>query len=285
MNVENRTLFIADNLDIMRGIDTGCIDLIYLDPPFNSKKQWKAPIGSPAEGASFKDIWTDEDVKDGWYSEIAEQYPHIHQIILASEHTSDHSMMIYLMAMGTRLIEMKRILKPTGSIYLHCDPTASHYLKLIMDSIFGNQNFRNEIVWYYGQTARGAKAIAKSFPRNSDVMLYYTKSNVRTFNQTFFEREVKFKGSEYQRDSQGRCFRTSPRGDYTDESIENLKKEGRIHITKNGNIRIKYYERCDDLFVYEKKLTGNVWTDISDMMHAPKSEKTGYPTQKASRIA
>ena len=79
MNVENRTLFIADNLDIMRGMDSDTIDLIYLDPPFNSKKQYKAPIGSPAEGASFKDIWTDEDVRDGWHSEIAEDYPQIHQ--------------------------------------------------------------------------------------------------------------------------------------------------------------------------------------------------------------
>ena len=96
MNVDNRTLFIADNLDIMRGMDSDMIDLIYLDPPFNSKKQYKAPIGSPAEGASFKDIWTDEDVRDGWHSEIAEDYPQIHQIILASEHTYDHSMMIYL---------------------------------------------------------------------------------------------------------------------------------------------------------------------------------------------
>ena len=86
-------------------------------------------------------------MKDGWYSEIAEQYPHIHQIIQAAEHAFDHSMMIYLMAMGVRLIEMKRILKLKGSIYLHCDPTASHYLKLILDSLFGNKNFRAEIIW------------------------------------------------------------------------------------------------------------------------------------------
>ena len=147
MNVENRTLFIADNLDIMRGIDSDTVDLIYLDPPFNTNEEHKAPIGTPAEGAKFKDIWTDEDVKDGWYSEIAEQYPHIHQIIQAAEHTFDHSMMIYLMAMSIRLIEMKRILKPKGSIYLHCDPTASHYLKLILDSLFGKKNFRAEIIW------------------------------------------------------------------------------------------------------------------------------------------
>ena len=158
MNVENRTLFIADNLDIMRGMDSESIDLIYLDPPFNSKRQYKAPIGSPAEGAEFKDIWTDEDVKDGWYSTIAEQYPHIHQIILAAEHTYDHSMMIYLMAMTIRLIEMRRILKSTGAIYLHCDPTASHYLKTVMDSLFGKNNFRNEIVW---KSATGAKIMSQ----------------------------------------------------------------------------------------------------------------------------
>ena len=179
MNVENRTLFIADNLDIMRGMDSDTIDLIYLDPPFNSKKQYKAPIGSPAEGASFKDIWTDEDVRDGWHSEIAEDYPQIHQIILASEHTYDHSMMIYLMAMSIRLIEMKRILKPTGSIYLHCDPTASHYLKFVMDSIFGNQNFRNEIVWHYYNVASNSK---KFIGRKHDTIFFYAKSKATLFN-------------------------------------------------------------------------------------------------------
>ena len=178
MNVDNRTLFIADNLDIMRGIDTDCIDLIYLDPPFNSKKQWKAPIGSPAEGASFKDIWIDEDVKDGWYSEIAEQYPHIHQIILAAEHTSDHSMMIYLMAMGIRLIEMKRILKPAGCIYLHCDPTASHYLKLVMDSIFGKKNFQSEVIWGY----RTQGVSMSSWPKKHEILLHYSGGMKPTFH-------------------------------------------------------------------------------------------------------
>ncbi len=178
MNVENRTLFISDNLDIMRGIDTDCIDLIYLDPPFNSKKQWKAPIGSPAEGATFKDIWTDEDVKDGWYSEIAENYPHIHQIILAAEHTYDHSMMIYLMAMGIRLIEMKRILKPAGCIYLHCDPTASHYLKLVMDSIFGKNNFQSEVIWGY----RTQGVSKSSWPKKHEVLLHYSGGLKPTFH-------------------------------------------------------------------------------------------------------
>ncbi len=85
MNFENRTLFIADNLDIMRGMDSGTIDLIYLDPPFKSGKQWKAPIGSPAEGAAFKDIWTDEDIKDEWHGQIAAQHEELYQMIQASD--------------------------------------------------------------------------------------------------------------------------------------------------------------------------------------------------------
>ena len=147
MNVDNRTLFIADNLDIMRGMDSDTIDLIYLDPPFKSGKQWKAPIGSPAEGAEFKDIWTDEDIKDEWHGQIAAEHEELYQIIQASEVVHDRSMKTYLTAMAVRLFEMKRILKSTGSIYLHCDPTASHYLKMVMDDIFGEQNFRAEIVW------------------------------------------------------------------------------------------------------------------------------------------
>ena len=147
INVENRTLFIADNLDIMRGIDSETINLIYLDPPFNTNKQYKAPIGSKAEGAEFKDIWTDEDVRFEWHGEIAEQHQELYQVIQASETLYDKSMKIYLTAMTVRLFEMKRLLKPTGSIYLHCDPTASHYLKLVMDSLFGKNNYQSEVIW------------------------------------------------------------------------------------------------------------------------------------------
>lgn len=208
MNVKNRTLFIADNLDIMRGIDSETIDLIYLDPPFNTKKRYKAPIGSPAEGAEFKDIWTDEDVKDGWYSEIAESYPHIHQIIQAAERTYDHSMMIYLMTMGIRLIEMQRILKPTGSIYLHCDPTASHYLKLIMDGFFGKENFRNEIIWRkYGGRKNNAKY---KFSIQSDTILFYAMSNKTFFQPVFVPISDKEIQKEYKhQDENGRKYRYS----------------------------------------------------------------------------
>ena len=245
MNVENRTLFIADNLDIMRGMDSESIDLIYLDPPFNSKKQYKAPIGSPAEGASFKDIWTDEEVRDGWHSEIAEDYPQIHQIILASEHTYDHSMMIYLMAMGIRLIEMKRILKPTGSIYLHCDPTASHYLKLAMDSLFGRQNFRNEIVWGYAPTGNPPK---NGFNRKHDTILFYAFDD-SLFTHQYTELTEYAKSKFSKTDKNGRKYKDfKGRKTYLDES-------------KGRNVP-------------------SWWVDLPSGTTLSKLEKTGYPTQK-----
>ena len=151
------------------------IDLIYLDPPFNTNKQFKAPIGSPAEGAEFKDIWTDDDIKYEWYGQIAEEHEELFQVIQASEMIHGRPMKIYLTAMAVRLFEMKRILKPTGSIYLHCDPTASHYLKLVLDDMFGENNFRNEITWNYSTSGRAKKFFAKKH----DIILLYTASKKR----------------------------------------------------------------------------------------------------------
>ena len=181
MNFDNRTLFIADNLDVMRGMDSDTIDLIYLDPPFKSGKQWKAPIGSPAEGAEFKDIWTDEDIRMEWHGQIAAEHEELYQLIQASEAVYGKSMKIYLTAMAVRLFEMHRILKPTGSIYLHCDPTASHYLKAVMDSLFGSDNFRNEVIWKRTST----KSLAKRYAVNTDRILYYIKSDGATWNQQY----------------------------------------------------------------------------------------------------
>ena len=297
MNVENRTLFIADNLDIMRGMDSESIDLIYLDPPFNSKKQYKAPIGSPAEGASFKDIWTDEDVRDGWHSEIAEDYPQIHQIILASEHTYDHSMMIYLMAMGIRLIEMKRILKPTGSIYLHCDPTASHYLKFVMDSIFGNQNFRNEIVWKR-QTANNA--VSRKYGNIADQLLFYTKSNKYNWNQQYGTRSESAQKEFRHKDDKGRIYRTHDltapgtnpdrmfkwKGTipyrnwaYSKEKLDEMLSNGDILLRENGPVSAS---RERKIFLENALKRGTklqtIWDDIAKV--GTSKERTGYPTQK-----
>ena len=178
-NWVNRTMWTGDNLDIMRGMNSASVDLIYLDPPFNSNKTYSAPIGSEAAGASFKDTWTLSDVDVAWHGEIAEQNPAVYAVIDASGVAHGKGMKSYLIMMAVRLLEMQRVLKNTGSIYLHCDPTASHYLKLLMDSVFGNRNFRNEIVWCY--TGPGSPKM-RQFNRKHDTIFWYAKSENWCFN-------------------------------------------------------------------------------------------------------
>ena len=137
-NVNPKTIFTGDNLPIMRGMNSESVDLIYLDPPFNSNANYAAPIGSEAAGAEFKDTWTLNDVDVAWLDLIEAKHPALNRVIHAAMTDSDKSYLIY---MAVRLIEMHRILKPTGSIYLHCDPTMSHYLKLVMDAVFGKRTF------------------------------------------------------------------------------------------------------------------------------------------------
>ena len=173
-NWTNRTIWTGDNLEIMRGMNSGSVDLIYLDPPFNSNANYAAPIGSKAAGAAFKDTWTLRDVDAEWINLIEQKHPALYRVLLAAMTDSDKS---YLAYMAARLLEMRRLLKATGSLYLHCDPTMSHYLKLAMDSIFGRKAFRNEIVWYY----RGAGTPRKDFARRHDVLLRYANDD-RHFN-------------------------------------------------------------------------------------------------------
>ena len=144
MNINPKTIFTGDNLPIMRGMNSESVDLIYLDPPFNSNANYAAPIGSEAAGAEFKDTWTLSDVDNAWLDLIEAKHPTLNRVIHAAMTNSDKSYLIY---MAVRLLEMERILKPNGSIYLHCDPTMSHYLKLIMDAIFSKRNYRAEIIW------------------------------------------------------------------------------------------------------------------------------------------
>ena len=160
--------FEGDNLDVMRGMNDGCVDLIYLDPPFNSNRDYAAPIGSEAAGAAFKDTWDLTDLDEAWHNEIAETDPALYKVIDASEHSHGSGMKSYLIMMAVRLLEMKRILKPTASIYLHCDPTASHYLKALMDAVFGRSNFRNEIAWTY----TGPSNVRRYFPRKHDTIFF-----------------------------------------------------------------------------------------------------------------
>ena len=238
-NWKNRTMWTGDNLPIMRTMNSESVDLIYLDPPFNSKQDYAAPIGSKAAGAEFKDTWSLSDLEIEWLDLIENKHHKLHRVIEATMTDSDKAYLIY---MAVRLLEMKRILKETGSIYLHCDPTMSHWLKLMTDSIFGNKNFKNEIVWHY----RGGGVSKKRFGRRHDIILFYSKGKVWNFNAD------------------------SIRTPYSKESLERLRytaKSFRGNKVYNNYKPHPKGKHPDDVF------------DIQPIMPSSK-KRLGYPTQK-----
>ena len=178
-NWRNRTLWTGDNLDIMRGMNSESVDLIYLDPPFNSNRNYAAPIGDTHSTAAFKDTWSLDDVKKEWVEDIETDNTASWSAITAAGFTNGDSAQAYLTYMAIRLIEMRRILKPTGSLYLHCDPKMSHYIKLLMDAILGAEQYRNEIIWYY----RGAGTPNADFARRHHVIFRYSGKR----DQMFFD--------------------------------------------------------------------------------------------------
>ena len=295
-NFENRTLFENNNLPVLRALDTDSIDLIYLDPPFNSNRNYAAPIGSQAAGAAFKDTWTLSDIDIAEHGELAEQAPSLHTVIQAAREAHGKGMQSYLIMMSTRLLEMERILKDTGSIYLHCDPTASHYLKLIMDSIFGKNNFRNEINWKR-KTGRAGKT--NRFGTSCDVIFWYSKSRTYTYNLQYREsnpeyirkmfRHVDENGRRYQIDN---LASPNPRPNLTyeykgykppakgwaisREKMEQWDREGRLHFPKSPDGRIRRKRYLDELKGEE---VPSLWDDIPPIGYRAR-ERTGYPTQK-----
>ena len=291
-NVNPKTIFTGDNLPIMRGMNSASVDLIYLDPPFNSNANYAAPIGSEAAGAEFKDTWTLNDVDAAWLDLIEAKHPALNRVIHAAMTDSDKSYLIY---MAVRLIEMHRILKPTGSIYLHCDPTMSHYLKLVMDAVFGKRNFRNEIVW---QRTNAHNLKAKYFSKTHDVLLFYSKDKDYTWNKQYTDYS-QAQLSRYKKDETGRLYTgrdltVSSGGNRNFQwrgsrpssnrswgaSLEQLERwytEGRILLKRDGTPRL------DGLKVYLDELPGKqipaIWTDIPRIGNTSK-ERLGYPTQK-----
>ena len=170
-NFADKTVWTGDNLDILRGMNSDCVDLIYLDPPFNSNRNYAAPVGSAAAGAAFKDTWTLSDLDVAWMGLIADEQPAMYQVLQTAGLTHGKGMQSYLCMMAVRLLEMRRVLKDTGSIYLHCDPTASHYLKLLMDSIYG-QNPVSATEISVEANFGGQRHDAKGFGRVHDTILF-----------------------------------------------------------------------------------------------------------------
>ena len=180
MNWENRTLFHGDNLPFMRGMNSESVDLIATDPPFNKGRDFHATPDSLAAGAKFQDRWSwEQDVHQDWVDQITDDYPKLMEAIESARYAHSDGMGAFMCFMAVRLLEMHRLLKPTGSIFLHCDPTASHYLKAVLDAILGWKNFRNEIVWHYSNASRGKKQFAKSH----DLIFWYSKSGKYIFNR------------------------------------------------------------------------------------------------------
>ena len=246
MNWKNRTIFTGDNLPVLRGLNTASVDMVYLDPPFNSKKQWSAPIGSQAAGAHFKDAWTWNDVKEAWHDEIRSINKGLHDVILASGASGGQATMSYLLYMGIRLLEQQRVLKDTGSIFLHCDPTESHSLKLMMDTIFGRQNFRNEIVWCY----YGPGYTTRHFPRKHDYILFYAGPDA-VFNKD------------------------AVRVPYAEATWNRSKYAGKPGASvKLDNRTPKHWG----------KVVEDWWSDIGSGKDMSKKERTGYPTQKPVKL-
>ena len=293
-NFADKTIWTGDNLDILRGMNSECVDLIYLDPPFNSNQNYAAPVGSAAAGAAFKDTWTLSDLDVAWMGLIADEQPATAHVLKTAGLTHGKGMQSYLTMMAVRLMEMHRVLKPTGSLYLHCDPTASHYLKLLMDAFFGASNFMAEITW----KRTSAHSDSRTFGNVADIVLFYGDqiniNDVRVpYDPAYIARYYRYDDGDgrgpYTLDNM-----TSPnprpnmtyewRGHpppvkgwrYSLETMAKLHDEGRIWYPDNPNQRPRLKRYLNEM---PGNVVDNIWTDIPPINSQAK-ERIGYPTQK-----
>lgn len=301
-------LYYGDNLDVLRRyIPNESVDLVYLDPPFKSNQDYNVLFSerdgtqAAAQLHAFEDTWTWDQGAAAAYHEAVEAGGSVAKALASLRGflgTSD--MMAYLAMMAPRLVELRRVLKPTGALYLHCDPTASHYLKMILDAVFGYENFVNEIVW---QRTNSHNMKTKGFTRVNDVLLVYGKTKDYTFNEQYTaygpEQMKRFK-----QDKDGRLYKaenltfstpnpsrqfewrgTKPPANrswgYGPEKLEELWNEGRILAKRDGKPRL------DGLKIYLEETKGKPvssnWTDIPRVSNTS-GERLGYPTQKPEAL-
>lgn len=306
------TLYYGDNLIVLREhIADESVDLIYLDPPFNSKRDYnvlfRTPKGhsSEAQITAFEDSWTWGEQAEREYAEILRQPNTAVAEMIASlrKFLNESDMMAYLVMMANRLLELHRVLKQTGSLYLHCDPTASHYLKIVLDATFNPENFRNEIVWKRQSAHSDAK---NKFSDVSDVILFYAKSSKERFTPQYGEHNEEYIKKFYRfNDNDGRgLYRldnmTSPNPRpnlmyawqgftwpdkgwrYQRETMQKLHDEGRIRYPRHADGSLDTSKRPAlkrYLEEQEGSIITNVWTDINPL-HSSDAERLGYPTQK-----
>src|SRR5579864_9559091 len=209
-------LYYGDNLDVLRRyIKDASVDLVYLDPPFKSNQDYnvlfaeKDGTGAASQFKAFEDTWEWNQASAAMYEEIVESGGRVSDVMQAFRRfLGTNDMLAYLTMMAPRLVELRRVLKENGSIYLHCDPTASHYLKLLLDSIFGPVSFRNEIVWKRSHAHSDSKQGAQHYGRVTDSLLFYAKGANSVWNPQYLPYDPQYIDRDYRRvDSQGRRYR------------------------------------------------------------------------------
>ena len=299
-------LYFGDNLEILRQhIADESVDLIYLDPPFNSNATYnvlfreRSGEDSAAQITAFDDTWRWSIESEFAYRDVVSNGPQKLGSLLTAmrEFLGQNDMMAYLTMMAQRLAELHRVLKPSGSIYLHCDPTASHYLKLMMDAVFDAGNFRSEIIW----RRINAKGLAfKGFPRNNDVLLYYAKNTRFTWNRSFRPYDPEYVEKFYRHidPETKRRYRLSDLSNpnrnrpnltyewnghlrvwrWTKERMQEAHDKGLLHYTSNGLANQKrYLDEMNGIPV------DSIWEDIPPIQ-AQSKERLGYPTQKPEAL-
>ncbi len=245
-NFDNRTLYHGDNLDFLRGMNCGTVNLIATDPPFNKNKDFHATPDSLAAGAKFVDRWRwEHDVHQEWVDAIKDDWPGVWQAIENGRINHSPGMAAFLCWLGIRLIEMHRVLADDGSLYLHIDHTAHAYAKVLMDSIFDRRNFRNEIVWCYA----GGGQPRKDFPRKHDTILRYTKSDEYIFNRddvrvpydSDYQATV-FAGDDTR--APGKTYKPDARGKVVEDWWRNIPRPyGNEHMGYPTQKPLELYER------------------------------------------
>ncbi len=307
MSTEN-TLYYGDNLDILRRyIKDESVDLVYLDPPFNSNATYNvlfAEHDGTSAGAQIKafgDTWHWDEASARAFEDVVVRGGKVSEVMQAFRKlVGDNDMLAYLAMMAPRLIELRRVLGPTGSLYLHCDPTASHYLKVLLDAVFGKDRFRNEIVWQRTSSHNDPSR----YGRIHDLLLFYTKSDAYTWNQQYDSPDESFYGAhDFEVDEHGRKYRkrdltapshggesgqyewhgrTPPVGrmwSYTREGMEQLEADGKVVYTRTGMPRLKLYVEDLKGLPYQ-----DVWARAALWLNSAAKERLGYPTQKPESL-
>ena len=300
-------LYYGDNLSVLReSIADESVDLIYLDPPFNSKRDYnllfKSPKGhsSEAQIEAFKDSWSWGKQAEWEFDELLKcKNTDVAKMIVALvDFLGRNDMTAYLVMMANRLLEMHRVLKPTGSLYLHCDPTASHYLKIVLDAIFGKENFRTEISWKRQSAHNDAKQGRKQYGNVRDIIFFYTKSNAWTWHWQYLPYDKKYVDKFYRHKEPitGRFYQlgdlTAPGGGspekrnpryeflgvtrywrFTEANMMEMFQRGEIVQTSRGAVprHKRYLDEAPGVSLQ------NNWDEIPP---TGKHESLGYPTQK-----